>query len=163
MEVSDWFMSLRVTDYIDFFMLLSVIIGGIFALIQWTKANRNRRAEFVLNLIEKLYNDQDIASTIYLFEYDREWYKGKFHNDMNKKLEPKVDKTLYYLSYICYLRCNNLISKKDFNFFDYIIKRMAQNPSDQEYLSFLQNLSERNKAKMPFFYLFNYCHKKKYL
>lgn len=163
MGVSDCFISLSVTDYIDFFMLISVIIGGIFALIQWTKANRNRRAEFIHSLIEKLYNDEDIASTIYLFEYDYEWYKGKFHNDMTNKLEPKVDKTLYYLSYICYLRCNNLISQKDFAFFDYIIKRMAQNPSDQKYISFLQDFSKKNKVEMPFIYLLDYCNKKNYL
>lgn len=153
----NWFIALNGADYIDFAMLIVTIIGGAFALLQWVKSNRNKRAEFISGLIEKLRGDEEIDRTIYLFDYDQFWYNENFH-DGNNGLEHDVDKTLSFFSYICYLQKNRLIEKRDFEFFSYEIKRIADNYSVQSYFFNLYHFSKSRSTEMTFCYLFNYCY-----
>lgn len=41
--------------------ILLVVIGGLFALQQWSVANQTRRIELIHQIIEKLSFDKDIA------------------------------------------------------------------------------------------------------
>ena len=144
----------------DILLFLPGIIGGIFALVQWVKSNTYKRAEFINSLVTTLRNDEEISSIIYMFDYDSEWYTREFHYQRNK-LEHDVDKTLAYFSYICYLRKNKIISKKDFIFFEYEIKRIAANYSVQAYFYNLFHFSKKNNCEFTFKYLFDYCYKNK--
>lgn len=152
-----WFNALSGGEYIDFAMLILTVVGGAFALIQWKKTNKIKSAEFINELVEKIRGDEEISKTVYLFDYNPEWYTEEFH-DGDNNLEHEVDKTLSFFSYICYLRKNKLISKKDFEFFDYGIKRIADNYSVQAYLFNLYHFSKQRKVKMSFCYLFDYCY-----
>src|SRR5574344_2668387 len=96
------------------------IISGIIFYLQWKKSISMKRAEYVNTLIEKTHSDSDISEIMYLFEYGRTWYTGEFHN--GGEIERKIDKTLFYYSYICYLYDRNLITKKEFNFCMYEIE-----------------------------------------
>lgn len=156
----NWFFYLEGVEYVEFAMLVLTVVGGIFALIQWRCGNKIKRAEFINGLIEEVRSDKEISKTIYLFDYDANWYSSQFHNGKNG-LEHEVDKTLSFFSYICYLRNNNLISKRDFEFFDYEIRRIADNYSVQAYLYNLYHFSENRNTKMSFCYLFDYCYKNK--
>lgn len=149
-----WLNNLSGTDYIDITMLILTIVGGMFALIQWNEANKTRRAEFVNRLVEKMRDDEDIVKITHMFDYNFNWYNDKFQDS---ELEDKVDKTLSFFSYICYLRKNNIIGKKDFDFFNYDIQRIANNASIQAYFFNIYNFANRQNAEMSFCYLFNYC------
>lgn len=137
-------------------MLISAVVGGLFALIQWRTTNQNRRAEFVSGLIEKIHGDKVINRVMYMFDYQNDWYNEKFHNKSGD-FEQNVDKTLSMFSYICYLRKRHLLREKDFQFFEYEIKRIADNYSVQAYLFNLYHFSKTRDVKMSFIYLFEYC------
>ena len=158
MKFIEWFIGLTGADYIEFATLIATIIGGVFALVQWQKANKTKRAEFINSLIEKLRDDKEIAEMVYMFDYEQRWYNGSFHNSKND-LERKVDKTLSFFSYICYLHKNKLIEDEDFEFFSYMIQRIADNYSVQSYLFNLYHFSESRNTKMSCCYLFDYCFK----
>lgn len=156
MRFIEWFSALERAEYIEFATLVATIIGGLFALVQWQKANKIKRAEFVDSLIRKLRDDKEIAKTMYMFDYVQDWYDGNFHNS-GTALEHEVDKTLSFLSYICYLRKNNLIKDEDFHFFYYGIKRIADNYSVQAYLFNIYHFSKSRNTEISSSYLFNYC------
>jgi len=124
---------ISVSDWTGILTLLTVIAGGIFGLMQWNKSNKYRRAEFIDSLVTTIRNDEELSTAVYMFDYDHKWYTQSFHNN-EKELERVLDKTLSYFSYICYLKNNKILSKKDFSFFEYEIKRIAANRSVQAYL-----------------------------
>lgn len=103
--------------WIDIAMLIITVIGGGFALLQWTNSNKIRRAEFIDQINGKLRFDDEFAKIMYRFEYGDKWYDDKFHG--SEELERKVDKVLSYLSYICYLKNTKNINEKEFELFIY--------------------------------------------
>ena len=157
-KIIEWFCALNGADYLDFSMVILTIVGGVFALIQWRNANRIKRAEFLDSLIEKLRGDEEIDRTIHQIDYDSKWYNRGFHNGKDA-LEHDVDKTLSFFSYICYLRKNKLIGKRDFEIFSYEIQRIADNYSVQAYLFNLYHFSKKRGVEITFCYLFDYCYK----
>ena len=60
--------------------ILLGVIGGVFAYKQWTYANRIRQSEFINQIIEKLRFDKCIADTMYMIEYDHNWYSEDFYD-----------------------------------------------------------------------------------
>lgn len=151
---------ISVSDWTGILTLLTVIAGGIFGLMQWNKSNKYRRAEFIDSLVTTIRNDEELSTVVYMFDYDHKWYTQSFHNK-EKELERVVDKTLSYFSYICYLKNNKILSKKDFNFFEYEIKRIAANRSVQAYLYNLYHFAKKNDCEHSFKYLFDYCYTNK--
>ena len=90
-------------------------------------------------LIFRLWSDEEIRTTVYMFEYEDSWYKDGFKDS---ETEIKVDKTLQYLSYICYLYKQGIIKENEFNIFEYEISRLFQNESAIRYLRFLPSFSK---------------------
>lgn len=103
-----------------------------FGLCQYKRANAIKRASYVCELIDKLKDDVDIRDTIYLFQYDNFHYDENFHNGSD--LEIKIDKTLQYLDYICYLKYKNIINNEEFKFFEIDICMVVENKNLQNYL-----------------------------
>lgn len=137
--------------------LIMVIVGGIFGYYQWRKNILLRRAEYINELTEKIRTDKYIKDVIYMFDYNYKWYSEQFHG--SGKLELKVDKTLSYFSYICYLREQKIISDKEFNFFKYEINRILMNSQVQDYFYNLYHFSNKNNTPITFLYLFRYGEK----
>lgn len=148
MEASDW---------ISLVSVILVAIGGFFTLYQWYKKIKLKRSEYILNILEKIRNDKDIRDTIYMIEYSKIWYNSDFHD--NKDLEPKVDYTLSFLSYICYLKNEKLISKHEFKFLEYEVNRIVTNPQVQNYLYNIYIFSRYVKTEFCFSYLKDYAEK----
>lgn len=146
MEASDW---------ISLISVILAAIGGFFTLYQWYKKIKLKRSEYILNILEQLRNNEVIRDTIYMIEYSKEWYNFDFHN--NKDIEPKVDYTLSFFSYICYLKREKLISKDEFKFLEYHVTRVIINPQVQNYLYNVYNFSKYNNTEFCFFYLKNYA------
>lgn len=131
---------------IEVLKLLLSVAGGAFALLQWRKNNQLNRTMYADSMIEKLRSDDEIRKISNYFDYEDDWYDDGFY--ANKELEIKVDKTLSYYSYICYLVKMKIISKKEFSFFQYEIQRTVMNKSVQNYLynyyHYSQNLNLAN-------------------
>jgi len=123
---------LATSDIISIITLSFAASGGLFALIQWYKGNKIRRAEFFNQIIEKLYFNSDIGDAMYYILYNNNWYTKDFHG--NKDIERKVDAFLSYLTYICYLYENKIISKNEFNVFKYELNSICYTNGTKTYL-----------------------------
>lgn len=148
-----------ISDIISFTSLVLVVIGGCFGYHQWKKSIKIKRAEYLNELTAKIRTDNSISEMIYILDYNQNWYDGSFHQ--SKKLERKMDKTLSYFSYICYLFENNLIEKSEFDFFKYEIDRILMNQSTINYFYNLFHFSKKCNAPIAFKYLFEYGKKEK--
>lgn len=141
-------------DIISIVSAVFILFGGLFTFIQWKKSVRIRRADYINELTEKIRSDEDIKNIIYLFEYGGEWYSGEFHG--SGKLECQVDKTLSYFSYICYLRKQYIITKKEFMFFKYELEHLLMNNQVLDYLYNIYHYANSIDEPLTFYYLFEY-------
>ncbi|MCL2518661.1 MAG: hypothetical protein FWF15_08870 [Oscillospiraceae bacterium] len=135
--------------------LVTVIVGGFFALYQWNFSNKLKRAEYINQIIEKLRFDKEMAQTMYKIDYGIPFYNKDFHNG-NSELEFAIDKLLSYLSYICYLKRTRNISIKEFNVLHYEIIRVCSSFEIQAYLWNLYHFSKKCNTKCSFEYLTSY-------
>lgn len=142
------------SDILDGISIGLVIIGGIFAYYQWRRSVSLKRASYINELTEKIRSDSDIKDCIYLFDYDTDWYSAQFHGD--EELELKIDKTLSYFSYICYLKRQRIISKREFKFFQYEVERILMNPGVQDYFFNLYHFAAKFNVPFTFVYLLDY-------
>ena len=83
--------------------------------------------------------------------------------DNDDALFKKIDKTLSFFSYICYLCKRKAISKKDMIPFEYGLKRIAVNEHIRNYLYSIYHWAKYLGVKCSFEYLIDYYFKKKYL
>ncbi len=145
---------ISISDIFAGISLILVVIGGIFAYYQWRRNVSLKRAGYINELIEKLRSDQFIRDTIYLLDYGESWYSYEFHS--SGEMELKMDKTLSYFSYICYLKKQRIISNKEYKFFKYEIERILCNSGIQDYFYNLYHFSKKNGTPFTFQYLFEY-------
>lgn len=144
-------------EIITFISCIGVIVSVILAVVQWRRNSKLKRADYINDLIEKIRSDDDIRSVIYMIDYSGDnyiWYNEDFHK--SGELERKVDKTLSYFSYICYLKYKKIISNDEFKFFKYEIERILKNSQVKEYFYNLYHFSEKFSVPLTFNYLFEY-------
>lgn len=147
------------SDIISIFALIISMTGGLFAFVQWKSNNRLKRAEFIRELTERLRTDEEIREVMHIIDYkSKQWYNYDFHNS---EFEYKMDKTLAFFSYVCYLFEFKIISEKELLPLHYAINRTLKDNQVQEYLCFLNDYSNKNNTNMAFIYLFNYGIKRK--
>lgn len=143
----------KLSDILSVISIIFVAIGGAFAYYQWRRNVSLKRASYINELTEKIRSDPAIKKTIYLFDYNSGWYSAHFHGSA---LELEIDKTLSYFSYICYLKAQRIISKKEFKFFQYEVERILMNYGVQDYFYNLYHFSQKFKTSFTFEYLLNY-------
>ena len=134
--------------------LIIAVIAGFRAMAQWKESKRIKRAEYIKELTDRIRSDDDIAQTLDLIEYNRFKYSEDFHG--SGEPERKVDKTLSFFSYICYLKKQRLLSPDEFRFFDYEVTRIFQNRDIVNYLYNLYHFSKKQKRPISFCYLVEY-------
>lgn len=122
MDIIELIRNILVSNELKGISQVSAIIGGLFVFYQWQHNNRLKKADYINELTEKIRTDEMIKETIYMFDYDEDWYSEEFH--LSGDLERKVDKTLSYFSYICYLKSRGVITKKELYFFQYELERV---------------------------------------
>ena len=152
----------KIEHVIGLLSLILIVVGGIFALVQWISTNRIKRAEFINQIIEKLRFDPEMSETMQMIDYDSMWYKESFHNSSNDD-ENRVDRLLSYLTYICYIKDIGFLHKKEFAILEYELCRICTSPSVCAYLWNLYHFSKNNNTKCSFQYLIDYGIKKKLL
>ena len=143
-----------IVGVITAFCALGTLLFGVYQYSQYSKV---KRSETLSKLVFKLWSDEEIRSIIYLFEYDNNWYDN-YHNTSKEVL---IDKTLQYLSFICYQQKHGIIKEEEFEMFEYVIKRVFNNKSAIQYFSFLYSFSSNNLSNVehvpfPFQNLLNY-------
>jgi len=146
-------------DVLTAFSLILAALGAIFGFCQWTKSVKIKRAEYINELTEKIRTDDDIKEIVYILDYNHIWYTPTFHDC--GELERKIDKTLSYFSYICYLYQSHLITKNEFQFFKYEIERILMNTQIQNYFYNLYHFADKFNVPITFKYLFEYGKKNK--
>ena len=150
---------ITISDVTSTVSIILVILGGIFGYYQWRKSVLLKRAGYINDLIEKIRTDEYIKDVVYMFDYNKKWYYESFHQ--SGELELKVDKTLSYFSYICYLKRQKIITDKEFDFFKYEVERILMNQQVQDYFYNLYHFSKKFKTPITFKYLFEYGEKGK--
>ena len=150
----------NIGDIIALLGLIAVITGGLFSLHQYRKNLVLKRADYIMVLTEKIRSDVEISSVVYIIDYNKPWYDDKFHG--GSEIERKVDKTLSYFSYICYLREQNILSPKEFETFEYSLDRILTNFQVIDYLYNLYHITQKLSYNVSFKYLFEYGEKKNY-
>lgn len=125
---------------------LATICGFIITVAAWKNNVKTRRADYISDLLDKLHNDKLIKDTVYLLQYNDQWYNKDFYN--NHELELEIDTTLSYLSYICYLHVKKIISKKEFRLFQSMINHAATNESTLRYFYNLRHYSNVYSGKV---------------
>ena len=98
--------TVTLSDIFGGISLIFIIIGGIFSYYQWKRNVSLKGAEYINILNERIYTDSFISYSLYLLDYGQSWYSKEFH--FSRNLELKMDKTLSYFSYICYLKNRRL-------------------------------------------------------
>lgn len=144
-------------DFISIISTIVAIIGMFFGFYQWEKSVKMKKAEYIERLTEKIRADDDIKEIVYIIDYGQIWYNEAFHN--SGELERKVDKTLSYFSYICYLYKTKLISKNEFSIFKYEIERILLNNQVKTYFFNLYHFAQKFETPMTFYFLFEYGQK----
>jgi hypothetical protein len=147
-------------------MLISIVIGATIAVKQIAvsatiaekqseASNKVKKAEFFHQIIDRLRFDDDIVQATYKIEY-KEWFYNKDFHHNNTNFEFKLDKLLFYLSYICYLKKTENIDNNEFENFQYIIKRVCEYHDVQCYLWNIHHFSDEQNKQCSFKPLIDY-------
>lgn len=144
-------------NIISVISIIITTIVAIFGFYQWKRSNTIKKAEYIEKLTEKIRTDDDIKEMVYVLDYGDLWYIKSFHGSGG--LERKMDKTLSYFSYICYLYNSRLISRKEFAIFEYEIERILLNAQVKNYFFNLYHFAKKLKTPMTFSFLFEYGEK----
>ena len=149
--------TIKISDLLHLLTLITAVFGGLFALYKWNKSMRVKRADYIKGLIE-IKNNEWILETFTLFDYDSEWYNMKFHGS---ELENKIDYTLTYFDFICYLNDRGIFDKETFMLFKYQIDSIVKNKQIHNYFYNLYHYSLNNGLATSYYYLLKYALKNK--
>lgn len=67
-----------------------------------------------------------------------------------------MDKTLSFLSFLCYLRQNDVLTEKEFSYFEYKISRVISDPQLQDYFYNLYHFARKQHTDFTYKYLYEY-------
>ena len=152
---------------------ITAIVGLYSTYRQWSKSLSLKRANYVYELCNKISTNELIRDVLYLIDYNINWYTNGFHssgvnqknnaddvdNDKKTSIEAKVDYTLTYFSYICYLYKKQIIIDEDFVFFKYDLQRMCTNYQVKNYLYNIYHFADKIGTSCTFYYLIDYAYK----
>ncbi|MCL2041989.1 MAG: hypothetical protein FWG84_08145 [Bacteroidales bacterium] len=142
-----------IDNWLTLISLNFIAFGGGFALWQFYKNTKIKRAEFLNQILEKLRFDENLTTTMYVVDYNQVWYDNKFHNS---EFEGNIDKLFSYLDYICYLKSTRNIKGTEFKICQYEINRVCVSIATQQYLWNLYHFSKKNNTDSSFQYLIDY-------
>ena len=120
----------------DWTQVLAIVIGGFWALFTWRTSVKTQRSNFVDALLCKA-RDPELSDFFYKNidredETDFRCYKGGLM--FEDGYEEIFDRFLFMISYVCYLRRNRLISKRDFRLFEYMVDRTMRSSQVARYI-----------------------------
>lgn len=152
------------TTFIELLTLLTIIVGGAFALFKYHSLAKLKRADYAINLAEKLRTDESLIEAYKKIDYGNKnggWYNSEFHN--SGKTEQEIDRLFAYFSYVLYLRKERVISKKEFAFLEHNIDRLLKSNQSKDYLYNLYHFSDLQGIQKPFNNLIEYAKEKMFI
>ena len=150
------FLNWTVDNYLSLILIVVMAIGSIFALFQWNSSIKIRRTEFLDEIINKLWFDENMAGTMHIIDNNPNWYTDDFHKRNYSDLGYQIDKLLSYFDFICYLLFIKSLKYNEFNVIRYEIDRTCASPSVQAYLWNLYHFSNKIEAGCSFMYIIDY-------
>ena len=133
--------------------LVTVIIGGGWALYQWGCAIRSQRAETMARLFElcqqkEVYltfnfyvlGEKKLPKPFYIGNLEFADPEGKDHKPANVKT--RIDTMLTFFNQVCYMKDHGIIDKDEFGVFERQMRRLFDSPQIKDYLRALRNDSD---------------------
>ncbi|MBQ9886879.1 MAG: hypothetical protein IJM37_08505 [Lachnospiraceae bacterium] len=143
-------------ERIAVFSVAGVLIGLDQAYKQWKKDIAIKRAEYLRELYENAEKDEDLLEIRQLLQYKEHWFDDSFFDKENIDKKRKIDKTLNFYSYICYLGYKEDLDRYETSFFDYELKCAMNNEQIKAYVYNLGESSKDKNATIPFWYFYYY-------
>ena len=151
----EYFNNWTVDNYLSLVLIAVMAIGSIFALFQWNSSIKVRRTEFLDDIINKLWFDENMARTMHLIDNNPNWYTEDYHKNYTD-LGYQMDKLLSYFDFICYLHFIKNLKENEFSVIRYEIDRTCASPSVQAYLWNLYHFSNKIEAGCSYMYIIDY-------
>ena len=85
------------------------MVGGIYALYLLKQSHKDRKNQYVADILNQLYNDIEVRKIIYSVDSGQNVNEIRFRG----ALEQEADKTLHYFDYIGYLIKERKLRLKD--------------------------------------------------
>ena len=144
-------------EILTIFSVLVAAIGLFLTFLQMRRADRQKRAEFVINMCNQYLSDSDMMSIHYEIEYDTFEYTENFHQSPKEK---QLDKLLLFFDNIAKLWQMRGITLKDVQIVAYHYLMVYQNKGVKEYLKFLDKWFKRRGVKFAQYAAFRELGKK---
>ena len=139
---------ISIGDLIQFVALLIASLGLFLNLIQLKIANRQKRAEYIINLYNQSALDKDVLDIYYKIEYGEFRYDHEFHRSPE---EIKLDKLIDMYDNIAKLYRLGNFTLRDLSYVADRYLVVYQDPSVRKYLSFLDSwYVQRGMKVKPF-------------
>ena len=141
---------ITIGDLIQALALIVASVGLFLNLVQMKAANKQKRAEHIVNLHNQFSLDKDVLDIYYKIEYGRfDYAPEKFHGSDEEK---QLDKLLDVFDNIAKLYLLDNFTLKDLDYVAYNYLVVFQDASVTEYLKFLDNwYAERGMKVKPYF------------
>lgn len=124
---------------VDIIQLIFAIIAGCYALYLYRQSNKAKRNQFVIDVFDRLYSDNEIRKILYVVDLEKDTSEIKFGG----LLEKEIDKTLRFLDFVGHLIKDGSIKTKDIEPFSYEVGRILQNENVVEYINWLKSIGVR--------------------
>jgi hypothetical protein len=142
---------ISVGDLLMAVLLLLTAIGLFLTLIQMKNNERQKRAEFLIDLYKHLISDNDMMDIYYKIEYGEFQYSEKIHNSPD---EIKLDKLLGLFENIARLYFMKNITMNDLEVFSYMFLVVYENESVKQYFQALDEEFDKRVEVVKSYELF---------
>lgn len=124
-------------------------IGLLLNVLQSKRTNTQARATLVAKCLERFTDDHDMQEMFYKIEYRQFVYEqDTFHESIEEK---QLDKLLMHFSSTALAWQSGLLTNKDIQPLEYLVRRILRNEGVAEYLKFVSDWSARaNLGKHPY-------------
>lgn len=120
----------------DWLQVALTFFGGLYAIYLLRQSNRERRNQYVGEMMNRFYDDVEIRTVIYAVDSGRDVHEIRFKG----RLEQQADKTIRYLDYVGYLLKENKLKKQDLRPFKYEITRLINHRVMNGYIQWLKSI-----------------------
>jgi hypothetical protein len=112
-------------SWVEIFAFAGVLIGGVWALLQWRRSIQDRRSHMLFEML-KFYFESRIYDTFttyidhpekHLSEEECEFWNGK--EFYSPEVEQKIDEMLLFFSNVCYQKKKGFLPRSEGTIFRY--------------------------------------------
>ena len=138
-------LSLNIANsWVEIFAFASVLIGGVWALLQWRRSIEDRRSHMLFDVL-KFYFDSRIYDTFTTYidhpsKEDSEFWNGLKFNP--PQVEQKIDEMLLFFSNVCYQKKKGFLPRKEGTLFRYQLVQILSDPQIRDYMAWLKDFAK---------------------